>query len=1070
MLGAGALALSSLGVGAAADTWGKAAPEVLPRVTVRWEDPGQSQVFVVEGERYSCRVGTHPARILSLSVDSESPIEGSWLQPGFRDEKGRLYVPAPADLVPNWKTWQGQGWKPAASSRARMNVWRAGPYYWEAHLVDVPFVPEAAVRQHDRAVAKSLVEWSFGGGVEGWEALNQCQEFGVQDGALRVTYEGNDPYFQGPPVDCTGPLAINMRLRAAGGGHVVVYWATEAKGYCAEQHTRLRVQDREDWQDVRLVLSTREKLTRIRLDPPGQQGWLELDSVRIDPLDASLHDIKPVRGEIVFHTFADRLNVEFRLETGDRGSVPATAEWTTGLRGGNEYPLGNRRACVLPDADDRAVAVLGATGADFGAEDGRWTTPLSGARPGTWWVMRVGSGGAPVEQLFRDELHPLPAGNVSVAQGHWLGYDPSSGLYLMESAMHGGGYGFNAAFDNPHRRMSVPVSVRAGGVPRRMVVKCASKTGILPATVLADRNGFMLPTPVLSCKNFAGEREEPDDSAFGDAFFPLALGANEERQFQVLHLFQSWGDHLVKQVSSIRFFQVYWHLSTGVSETTCFTIPSMLLNGEYVRIPDYRPYSGPFWVGQPQHDCLSWPGLLQYRSEGERVHLLYDRTVFRSITPNLSRFTMRFATSDGAARATVTAMEIPQRDETRTFLRLRYDWDRSVRIDGDARRSFRWLNVNDKKLPELLLWTDVSGTTQTKSASSEGDLLLGEVLARECPVVGSHGMPGSQGCREYHSFVLVRSFRARLGGEPCIEAAASATYGRKTGNYWLTCSTEDLTLVPGDFVEAELMLMPHAEPVEPSLRPERERTRFGLEPPMIDAVTIGRKVADFPATVEAEDEVAQFRISGGHNALPVVAKGFRHWGVPMLWEGTLWRDQQTHGGDGYQVDPDGDGRYRFTFVVPLRHGMTPMLTVTRAQCTAGIKAVRDVNGYPQIEAEAEGAFSLRAPVLFAPGENTIENGSPIIEFAGRGRSVRAVPVSVTPRDREAIVSVRSFEDGEASLEVRGAAVLCFEQLAVGGTYVVGVDGGAGERVAADGRIQLDLTAGRHTVALRRTIE
>ena len=34
------------------------APENLPRLTVRWEDPEQRDIFVVEGEKYECRVGT----------------------------------------------------------------------------------------------------------------------------------------------------------------------------------------------------------------------------------------------------------------------------------------------------------------------------------------------------------------------------------------------------------------------------------------------------------------------------------------------------------------------------------------------------------------------------------------------------------------------------------------------------------------------------------------------------------------------------------------------------------------------------------------------------------------------------------------------------------------------------------------------------------------------------------------------------------------------------------------------------------------------------------------------------
>jgi hypothetical protein len=115
------------------------APEALPPVTVRWEDAAQSEIFVIEGAQYQCRVATNPARILSLSVEGRNALEPGGIEFSVSDTAGNRYRPAPRDTKPNWKVWR-RDWVPATNSRARMNIWNAGPYYWDAHLLDIPLV------------------------------------------------------------------------------------------------------------------------------------------------------------------------------------------------------------------------------------------------------------------------------------------------------------------------------------------------------------------------------------------------------------------------------------------------------------------------------------------------------------------------------------------------------------------------------------------------------------------------------------------------------------------------------------------------------------------------------------------------------------------------------------------------------------------------------------------------------------------------------------------------------------------------------------------------------------------
>lgn len=1027
------------------------APEGLPRVTVRWLDVDKSGRFAAEGERYSCRIGLRPARIDALTVDGQNLLPKG-LQLGFVDEAGERYVVCPSRLVPDWDTWQGQKWKPARSAKARMNVWRSGPYYWDAHVLDIPFVRVADLAKAKPIDAQPLQTWDFADGRSGWEGLNQCQTFAVKDGVLVVGYEGNDPYFQAPPVSLpkTPSLVVRIRLRGSGGG-MALYWMEEGQaGYDGNHVTIARVGRSDEWHEVEIPFKTKGALRRIRLDPPGVSGRIEIDRVQILPGPA-MPDLKPVRGELVFHTYADRLQVEFRLDAEEGRPRPVQARWLA-PSSGSVIQVANR-----PVLQGSGVAVLGVAGTTF-AEDGVWSGPLIGDRPGCWWVVRPAL--ADLGATFREELDPLPATSVEVQNGHWLGYDAPSGLYLMDSIAQGSAYSFNSAYDNPLRRQSIPIQIQAGNRHRRLTIRAASRAGILPATVLADDRGFMLPTPVLSCKNFAGEREEPDDSAFGEAYFPVEIPADTTRSFQILHLFQNWGNHMLQQVTSIRFFHIYWHLSQGVSETTCFTIPWMRMNDAYVRVPDYRPYSGPFWPAQPQHDCRQWPGLLQYRAGGKSVHAVYQKTVFESIAPCLARFTMHFRTSDDAARMAMTVTEFPQADEMRTFLTVRYEWLKDVTIDGDARQNFRWFNVNTLRKPVAkLLWLDEQGETQILDVAPGDEPLLGTPLHKDAPFLGTHGQAG------YHAFTLLRRLEGQVGGDE-LTPFASANFRNGTSDTWFTVGKADLTIKAGDTLEADLLLMPHAEPTEPGAIPERERTRYGTDGPRVSKVEVGRKLADFPVRIQAESEAAAFTIQGGHQTMPIIAEGFSHWSFPMLWEGSVWLDQQAHGGDGYQVSSDGNGGYRFTFAAPMRHGQTRHWRVTRAHCNAGLDRVADRNGFPELTSAKGGTFTLKAPILFAPGTNRLD-GSPLSQFTGEGKTVRGVPISAQA-DGVGQVQILRYDETGAEVATKGIKRLSFSRLARFANYELTLDAVPHTRkVGNNGVLATNLDPGKHRIQLRR---
>ncbi|HEV3122827.1 MAG TPA: hypothetical protein VGY53_13025, partial [Isosphaeraceae bacterium] len=390
-----------------------AAPEVEPLykkvLTVRWEDAEQKNVFVVEGAHYQCRVSTLPARILSLKIDGKDLLGPDGALLACEDAQGVHYVPVPAEFVPKWNVWQGQGYAPARSSRARMNIWSASPYYWDAHLLDIPL--------------------------------------------------------------------------------------------------------------------------------------LSANDVKEKP------DAKPLRGELIFHAMADRLGIEIRASEFQGQAKPVRAVWT-GLLGGTTKGQKGAESLLVLQSAGASCGVLGPPGASFDAQAGQALAPLTGEHNSTYWVIRPMGGSDAIESVFEPDLEPLPASVVAVENGAWLGYDPPSGLYRMQSHARLSAFQFEAAYKNPVRRIESDLLVKNDQTPRTILVKCATGVGNLEAAVLADLHGFPLPDPAFVCKNFAGEREEPDDAAFGDSYFPLRFAPGEHLRVKVLHPFQDWGLHPLKQVSS----------------------------------------------------------------------------------------------------------------------------------------------------------------------------------------------------------------------------------------------------------------------------------------------------------------------------------------------------------------------------------------------------------------------------------------------------------------------------------------------------------------------------------------
>jgi hypothetical protein len=123
------------------------------------------------------------------------------------------------------------------------------------------------------------------------------------------------------------------------------------------------------------------------------------------------------------------------------------------------------------------------------------------------------------------------------------------------------------------------------------------------------------------------------------------------------------------------------------------------------------------------------------------------------------------------------------------------------------------------------------------------------------------------------------------------------------------------------------------------------------------------------------------------------------------------------------VDRDpADDTYRFTFVYPIRGTEAHDFTVSLLKVGgAEVASLQDDNGLPLARFTAEADYAVTSPAFFQGGENRVSAGSDLVRASGRAIELRAVPVTFTPANGEAVVRITAASEARVELTITGAA-------------------------------------------------
>ncbi len=926
------------------------------------------------------------------------------------------------------------------TTAARPNIFKYGYYYYEVHFLEQNFIAA-----HDVSAEKEFPVRLF----QNLSADASNRKFA--DDTVSFTVSGGDPYIytgESPKFSAATYNAIEISIRSDRATSATLYFlAGSATGHSDAQSVNFALIPDGEFHAYTVFLSGVSDYTgmvsRLRLDLNDAAVG---DVIAINGLRALKAESKvpPIVFDRTLHAYSDKLNQALHFiakdtvtgisEFGMSTTIPADTvdklivgdakgthtslddvDWTTAVYVGFDIKSAGVFGYILPVHENSGKLTVALA-------DGHYIITQS-ASPEDGILEAMGSftendffmG----QRLYTDETHTFDAflreaeyerNPLTVLGGDtYVGYDALRGAYEYGI----GGTGFNPPFFTSwNRHYEADVTIKGTDTDRQIYIysNCPSNGGCTEGAVLLDENGMQLPIPMMIFKNFGGEDEEPifyhGDQAYSMTLFPMTIDAGVDKSFTILNAMQNWGAFPLKQLSSIQFYAPYYHLSTGVTETSC--IAPWYVHGKSLwTLPDFRPMSGIWWFdyeddrrdNQPQHTHAGYHYFLQYTdADGNRYASENIENTIVSSGLNYSEVIMDYISDDGKIKVSYNHIEMPQTDEHRAYYEITYEVLEDVKIQN-FQKDFSFFSTQGYAgLYQKMGYLNEKNEIVHINTPKRGFIQLGD----QCPYVSFYALSGAWENKCGNTGFMIYNADLCIGGE---------TYKGNLGLYTddskhhLTLNLGEVTLKKGDKMSINMVIVPWgSEESTDDTNMIKLRENTGLCPLDV-TVANGEKLASVfvPRVKSVNGKDAELTLTGGTNHSVVRVYGFEKLTAPKIYEkingewveyvsssaNTPDLDGTVHDYDGYCVYYDGDGTYSYTFLVD----MTDV-----SERTFKIDASEDFQGWPaEPENEKKDPLNvysdpteIKSQIIGASvGESVVAEDGSYIRIYGDGTSPEA---------------------------------------------------------------------------------
>ncbi|MCR5694322.1 MAG: hypothetical protein K6G89_05050 [Clostridia bacterium] len=853
------------------------------------------------------------------------------------------------------------------SPSARVNTNKMGVYYYEVNIRDLEFEADEEAAGYEQGSAIDL--------SRARRTISDVSNVSVRNGALSFTVTSSyDPYVANAvtvALDGCNTIAFDITSRGSSTGGELFYTYDGGTNYTADQRIPFRFATNCTKQRIYVHVPDFDGATGylrgIRFDV---NGVTEGDTFVIENVRLMIAPEEPVIKygfEQTLHSYSDKIHSKLRLlydyrvtdlaEFGERYTIPKNTveKLAVGMTSGTvlESVEGTVENFEYIGFDIKNAGVFGVIVSNDKATKSRVYSD------GENYVVELyldvsGSHAKGSESSFGHRLYtstdhtfdelaneaycernPLTLTLVSkytrTSGMRAVGYDTKIGAYVTSVR----GTDFNTAYyTSPNAYYGGKIRVNASDGNRKIYIYSNGASGCLESAALLDENKMLVPIQTEVCKNFSYEIEEsyydPKDPQWGITVFPLVVESGKNLTYTMLNLYQKWGLHALKQVSSISFHIGYYHLSTGVTESNCIA-PYFVYGRDGWTLPDFRGCSGIMWSDQPQFNSTGRPKFLSYKDNSREYQSEYTGTVIRSVGPVYSDLDYSYRSYDGSISYTLRHIEFPSNDENRTYYVMTGEVLEDVTFEN-ARQKFTLFHFDPRYQCMAVTkykaedGSDVTLTNSTTSAQSEKIYKLSD----ENPYFSlyDYDVEGSESDVENFGFII-RSFEMTVGGQKFTGGLVMRNSVFKDGvlqnKVEISADADTLAFKKGDTFRFVFILLPFGVAEQKDDHNVQYVIEDSVENPWrVASVNVGTVIEDeYLPMIKCVNDVAEFTLTGSRNANAVRVCGFTKLVRPKIQEyvdGT-WVDYKynRYDFDGYQVNFTDDGYFDYSFIVDMEN-------------------------------------------------------------------------------------------------------------------------------------------------------
>lgn len=482
-----------------------------------------------------------------------------------------------------------------------------------------------------------------------------------------------------------------------------------------------------------------------------------------------------------------------------------------------------------------------------------------------------------LEQAAKEETNPLTNENISVDttkdNAAFVGYNYTTGAY--EFALDG--QGFNTSYyTSPQKKFFEDITIK-NVADNRTIYLSVKTTYPLEGAALADSDDKLIPVPLQVGKNFGHEKEEPiynpSDTIYGETILPLTVKAETEYNFTVVNAYQKWGNYDLKQLSSIEYFISYYHLSTGVSETNCIApYYSASSNGSFGYawvLPDFRGCSEDMWTaGDPQYNSVGTLyaptdnyGLSMGNYTGSNIN--YSGLTYADIDYS-------YISGDGKYQYTMRHVEMPQKDESRTYYTIEFTFLEDTEIDNEA---FSIIGFDGRKgtyAHSAYLDENGNNVELTNPTRKTGSSIY--KLHKGGSYFTYYGLPSTLKDETGNFGCIVKDYSITVGGKSSDVGLAFLNDFRTNPvfgdlNYGSLTLEKSMEFKKGDTIQVNLILLPYGSVGQDNCQNVINVYEDSVTNAAKVTTAVGAVCTDtWIPTVVASNNTAEFTITGGTSA------------------------------------------------------------------------------------------------------------------------------------------------------------------------------------------------------------